>query len=186
MKGYAGKILRLDLSRGKVWSEDLSEEVCGAYLGGKGFGIKFLYSETIPMLDPLSPESIIAFAVGPLNASLLPGANRLGAFFKSPLTGIWGESYCGGYIGTEIKRAGFDVLIVSGKTEKPVYLLIDGEKVELRSAEHLWGKDTFETQDIIVKDHGRFQIAAIGPAGENLVRYACVDHDKGRQFGRCG
>jgi len=122
-----------------------------------------------------------------MNASLIPGSNRLGAFFKSPLTEIFGESYCGGYIGVHLKLAGIDALTVWGRSSKLVCLVVDKGKVEIKGAEHLRGKDSFETEDMLAEELGKhFQTAAIGPAGENLVRFACVDHDKGRQFGRCG
>ena len=187
LKGYAGKRVHVNLSTGKISEKELDESFCKTYLGGKGFGASILYRETRRGLDPLSPESLLIFAVGPLNATLAPGANRFAAFFKSPLTGIWGESYCGGYIGTQFKRAGLDLLTITGRSRKPVYLQVDDGKVEIKSADHLWGKDTFETEDILTSDLGKeFQVAAIGPAGENLVRFACVDHAKGRQLGRCG
>jgi len=118
---------------------------------------------------------------------ILSGTAKFCAVFKSPLTGIWGESQCGGFFAPQLKFAGYDTVIIQGKSEKPVYLLIEDEKIEIRDAAHLWGKDSFETEDVIKKDHGKkFQVLSIGPAGQNLVRYACISHAKGRQFGRCG
>ena len=187
MKGYAGTIFHVDLSKMKISMEELKKDLCKAYIGGKGFSSKILYERTRKGVEPLSPDNPLIFAVGPMNASPVPGANRLGAFFKSPLTEIWGESYCGGHIGVQLKRAKIDVLIIWGVSHKPVYLLIDDGHVEFLDAKHLWSKSSFETQDIIVRDHGRdFQVLAIGPAGENLVKFACIDHSKGRQLGRCG
>ncbi|MEM3404683.1 MAG: aldehyde ferredoxin oxidoreductase family protein [Nitrososphaeria archaeon] len=187
LNGYAGRILVVKLQMGKIFQQEINSEFCKNYIGGKGFAVKILLERTEASMDPLSQDSILIFAVGPMNASLVPGSNRLGAFFKSPLTGIWGESYCGGQIATQFKQAGFDVMVISGKSEKPVYILIDDGTVSIKDAAHLWGKDSFETQDTIIADYGKeYQVAAIGPAGENLVKFACIDHSKGRQFGRCG
>jgi aldehyde:ferredoxin oxidoreductase len=187
LRGYSGRILTINLQNKKIVEEELEEAWCKSYIGGKGFAAKILLERSEKGVDPLGDESLLIFAVGPMNASPVPGSNRLGAFFKSPLTGIWGESYCGGQIATQLKRAGFDVVVITGRSDEPVYLLIDDGEVSIKEANHLWGKDSFETQDIIIKDHGSdFQVAAIGPAGENLVKFACVDHSKGRQFGRCG
>lgn len=187
LQGYSGKILTINLRSKKIVEEAVDVAWCKRYIGGKGFAAKILLERAEKGADPLGEGSLLIFAVGPMNASLVPGSNRLGAFFKSPLTGIWGESYCGGHIATQLKRAGFDAVTISGVSDEPVYLLIDDGEVSIRKAGHLWGKDSFETQDLIIKDHGsNFQVAAIGPAGESLVKFACVDHSKGRQFGRCG
>jgi aldehyde:ferredoxin oxidoreductase len=187
MKGYAGKILRVNLSKSEVNVKDLPEEMCKEYIGGKGFGVKVLLEETKPKMDPYDPANPLIFATGPVNGLALSGASRSCAVFKSPLTGIWGESQCGGFFASYQKFAGYDMIIIQGKSEKPTYITIDDEKIEIRDATHLWGKDSYETEDIIKKDHGvKFQVVSIGPAGENLVKYACISHDKGRQFGRCG
>ncbi|MEM2567066.1 MAG: aldehyde ferredoxin oxidoreductase family protein [Candidatus Bathyarchaeia archaeon] len=187
MYGYAGKIARIDLTRVKVYVEILKEDLSSYYIGGKGFGAKILYEELKPKIDPYDPSNMLIFAAGPVNGLALSGAARLCAVFKSPLTGIWGESQCGGYFGPELKRAGYDVIIISGKSEKPVYITVEDEEIRVESAAHLWGKDAFEAEDIIKRDHGKaFHVLSIGPAGENLVRYACITHNKGRQFGRCG
>ena len=187
MKGYAGKILRLNLSQRKIQTENLSEGMCREYIGGKGFGAKILFEEMTPRIDPYDPTNILVFATGPLNGITLSGAAKFCAAFKSPLTEIWGESQCGGYFAPELKFAGYDVVIIHGRSEKPVYITIKDEEVRVDNASHLWGKDTFETEGIIKEDHSKeFQILSIGPAGENLVRYACISHAKGRQFGRCG
>jgi len=185
--GYAGKILRVDLTKGKVATEQLEEGLASLYIGGKGFGSKILIEETKPRIDPYCPENLLIFATGPVNGALLSGASKFCAVFKSPLTGIWGESYCGGYFAPQLKYAGYDVVVIRGRSEKPVYLIIENDRVELRDASYIWGKDTFETEEIIKKDHDeRFQVLSIGPAGENLIRFACISHNKGRQFGRCG
>ena len=186
MKGYAGKILRVNLSRKDVNVKKLPEEMCRGFVGGKGFGAKILFEEE-PRTDPYDPANLLIFATGPVNGVMLSGAAKFCAAFKSPLTGVWGESQCGGYFGPHLKRAGYDMMIIQGRSKEPVYLTVEDERVEIKDAVHLWGKDTFETEEIIKRDHGeKFQVLSIGPAGENLVRYACITHAKGRQFGRCG
>ena len=187
LKGYTGKRLHVDLSKGKVSALKLEEGFCRTYLGGKGFAAKILYEETRQGINPLSPENLLVLAVGPLVGTAVPGANRLVACFKSPLTGIWGESYCGGELGTQLKWAGIDVLTIAGRSPKPVYLMVDDGAVELKDASHIWGKDSYEAERILIEEAGReFQFATIGPAGENLVKFACVTHARGRQLGRCG
>jgi len=187
VKGYAEKILRVDLSKRKVNVRNLPEKMCREYIGGKGFGAKILFEEIKPKTDPYDPANLIVFATGPVNGTILSGAAKFCAIFKSPLTGIWGESQCSGHFAPQLKHAGYDMIIIQGKSEKPVYLITEDEKIEIRDATPMWGKDTFETEEIVKRDHGeKFQVLSIGPAGENLVRYASISHDKGRQFGRCG
>lgn len=187
MKGYAGRILRVNLSKGKVVTEDLSLGMCREYIGGKGFGAKILFEEVAAKTDPYDPSNLLIFATGPLNGIRLSGASRFCALFKSPLTGVWGESECGGYFAPQLKYAGYDVVIIEGRSEKPVYVFINDEEVSVRNADYLWGQDTFEAEETIKNDNGtKTQVLSIGPAGENLVRYACIGHAKGRQFGRCG
>ena len=185
--GYAGQLLRVDLSKESVVIEELRGEVLKALVGGKGLGAWLLYRELKPKIDPLGPENEIAFLTGPVSATSLPGASRLACVFKSPLTNIWGESYCGGFLAPELKKAGFDAVIVRGRSKEPVVLVIEDGHAELRPAGDLWGLDTFETEEALKSELGkRFQILCIGPAGERLVRFACICHSKGRQFGRCG
>jgi len=191
MYGYAGSILRVNLAESNPTRactiEPLKRELASDYIGGKGFGAKVLFEEIEPRIDPYDPANLLIFATGPVNGTTLSGAAKFCAVFKSPLTGIWGESQCGGYFAPQLKYAGYDMIIIQGRSEKPVYLSIEDEKIEIRNATHLWGKDAFETEEIIKKDHGKkLQVLSIGPAGENLVRYACISHAKGRQFGRCG
>jgi len=185
--GYLGKIARIDLTSGKVWTEALKEDFARQYIGGKGFGAKILYEELTPKADPYEPSNLLIFATGPVNSLILSGASKLCAVFKSPLTGGWGESQCGGHFAPQLKYAGYDMLIITGKSEKPVYVTIEDEEIRVWDATHLWGEDTFQTEETIKKDHGKgFQVISIGKAGENLVRYACITHDRGRQFGRAG
>lgn len=187
MYGYAGKILRVNLTKSKVAFEALQKELALHFIGGKGFGAKILYEELNPKINPYDPKNLLIFSTGPVNGLILSGAAKLCSVFKSPLTWAWGESQCGGYFAPQLKYAGYDVIIIEGKSKSPVYLLIEDNEVNIHNATHLWGKDTFETEDAIKRDHGKnFQVLSIGPAGEHLVRYACICHDRGRQFGRCG
>lgn len=187
-KGYAGKYLRVDLSSGKIKAEELNPELAENYLGGEGFGIKILWDEVPPSVDPLSPENKIIFATGPLNGSFWPNAGRLEAVSKSPLTGIYGDSNCGGFFAPELKYAGFDYIVIEGKAEKPVYLYIKDGRAELRNAGRLWGKYTLETERLICDELNDSEIktACIGPAGENLVRFACIVVTPNRTLARCG
>jgi aldehyde:ferredoxin oxidoreductase len=185
--GYAGRILRVNLTKSNVTTEPLERELALHYIGGKGFGAKILFDEMNPKTDPYDPANLLIFATGPVNGAVLSGAAKFCAVFKSPLTGIWGESQCGGYFAPQLKGAGYDMILIEGRSTKPVCLIVEDEKIEINNATHLWGKDTFETEEIIKRDSGKkFQVLSIGPAGENLVRYACINHNKGRQFGRCG
>jgi aldehyde:ferredoxin oxidoreductase len=141
--GYSGKIARIDLTRGKVLTELLREGFARQYIGGKGFGAKILYDELKPKIDPYEPSNILIFATGPVNGLILSGASKLCAVFKSPLTGAWGESQCSGYFPPQLKYAGYDMLIITGRSEKPVYITIEDDEIKILDASHLWGKDTF-------------------------------------------
>ncbi len=187
MKCYNRRMLKVDLTNKKAVVEEIKEEDLKSLIGGKGLGIKILLERLKQGVAPLSPENILVFAVGPIEGLIFPGDSKTGVFFKSPLTGIFGESYCGGAFGPQLKLAGYDALMITGVSDKPVYLKIFDKDVEFKDASHLWGKDAYETEDIIKKDEdGKVQVACIGPAGENLVRFACINNAKGRQFGRCG
>lgn len=188
-KGYMGRILRVDLSTGRSFVEELSDETAQAFIGGSGLGTKILFDETNAATDPLGPENPLIFATGPLTGTMLFNSDRFDVVARSPLTGIFGEASAGGYWGGKFKACGYDALVVKGTAEKPVYLYIDNDSVEIRDAAHLWGKETFETIEILQKEHGSSAKAAIiGPAGENLVRFANMITDglHGRAVGRCG
>ncbi len=174
--GYNGKILRANLTENTISVETFDESFCRKYLGGTGFTTYFLWKELPQGVAPLSPENKLIFALGPLTGIPLPGSGRNSAGAKSPLTGGIAKSEVGEFWGAELKRAGYDIIIIEGKAEKPVYLWIDDEQASLRDASHLWGKNTGETQQAIRTELGdhRIRIAMIGPAGENLVRYACI------------
>ena len=174
--GYNGKILRVNLTEMTTSTESLSEQFCRMYIGGAGFIAYYLWKELKPGIDALSPENKLIFALGPVSGLNLPGAARNCIGAKSPLTGGIAKSEVGGFWMAELKRAGFDAIIVEGKASKPVYLWINGGKAAIRDATKLWGKETLDTEAAIRADLGdkRIQLAMIGPAGENMVRYACI------------
>ena len=187
--GYTGKIVRIDLSNQKVCIQQIADNLIKDYIGGSGIGAKLLYEEKTEKMDPLSPNSLIIFMTGPLTGSGVPGTGRHEVIFKSPLTNIFARSSVGGSWGVKLKKAGFDGIIISGKSDKPVYLWIHEEKVEFRSANHLWGKDTYEVDKILKEEtEGKASTAVIGPAGEKGIKISCIVHDgkHARVAGRCG
>jgi len=181
-------VLRIDLTQRKYKTLDLKAEMVYSYIGGKGFGAKTLLDELPAGTDPLSPDNKLVLAVGPFTATSIPTSGRYGLFFRSPLTGFFGESYSGGFFGPEIKKSGYDIVIIEGRASNPVYLHINDDQVTFRDASSLWGKDTHETEDLIKQELGskRVRVATIGPAGEYLVKFACICNDYWRQAGRCG
>jgi len=174
--GYNGKILRVNLSDNHISVETTDESFCRKYLGGAGFVAYFLWKELGQGIDPLGSENKMVFALGPATGIRLPGSGRNCVGAKSPLTGGIAKSEVGGFWGAELKRAGYDAIIVEGKAEKPAYLWVHDGKVEIKDATHLWGKKTKETQQTIRAELGDnlIRVASIGPAGEKLVRYACI------------
>ena len=186
--GYVGKILRVDLSGGKISVEPLDDLFYRRYLGGEGFVAYFLLKELKPGIEPFSSENKLIFAAGPVTGAPISGSGRNSIGAKSPLTGGFGESEVGGHFGAELKHAGFDAVIIEGKADDPVYLWVHDDEAEIRDASHLWGKDTGDAQRIIRKELGdeRVRVALIGPGGENLVRYACVIVDLKDAAGRTG
>jgi aldehyde:ferredoxin oxidoreductase len=187
MFGYAGRILDVDLGSEKVEVHPLDGALASTFLGGRGAGIKLLYDNLKQGINPLSSDNIIIFMTGPLVGTIFPCANRLVVTTKSPLTGFYGMSLAGGALGPELKYAGYDGLIVRGEAKQPAYIKIDDGKVEIEKADHLWGKTTSETKETIQKDiGGEFKTISIGPAGENLVKYAAIITSDRRAAGRCG
>jgi len=186
--GYNFRLLRVDLTRGTTKTETLDEAFCRRYIGGTGFIAYYLLKEVPPDTDALGPENKLIFAVGPLTGLALGGMSRHAVGAKSPLTGGIAKAEAGEWWGPQFKRAGFDVLIVEGKAEKPVYLWIHNGEAEIRDASHLWGKVTKETQEAIRSEVGdqKARIGLIGPGGENLVRYACIMHGLFDAAGRGG
>jgi len=193
-RAYCGRILRVDLSKAQIREEPLNEDWTRQFIGGKGLGIRYLYDLVRPETDPFSPENVIILMVGPLTGTIASTMSRMANITKSPQTGTMSDSYSGGYFPAELKFAGFDGIIVSGKSPKPVYLFVRDGQGELRDASRLWGKGTFETTDTIVResggDHKHYldgpKVGCIGPAGENKVRYASIAYDKHHFAGRGG
>ncbi|MBN2060993.1 MAG: aldehyde ferredoxin oxidoreductase family protein [Deltaproteobacteria bacterium] len=179
--GY-GKILDIDLSNAEIKARDIDPDFARKYIGGMGFSLKILYDEVGPSVDPFSPENIVIFANGLLTGTQTPCSGRTEITTKSPLTGTVGTGNTGGLWGARLKRAGFDLIIVRNVSDRPVYIWIDEGIVEIRDASHLWGKDTRQTSDILTGELGSsreapISVLAIGPAGENRVRYACTLND---------
>jgi len=185
--GYMGKILRIDLSNQSAKEEVVSEELARNYLGGVGFAIKYLYDELRPGISALDKDNKLIFAVGPLTATGVSCTSRMAVASKSPLTNAMGAAFAGGHFPAEMKRAGYDMIIIEGKAEKPTYVAIKEGDVRFRSAEKLKGMITTDTQLFIkeeLKDHN-FRVACIGPAGEGLVPIACIINER-RAAGRKG
>ncbi|MGC9148338.1 MAG: aldehyde ferredoxin oxidoreductase family protein [Sulfolobales archaeon] len=187
MKSYAGRILHIDLSLKRFYYEELDKGLARRYVGGKGLANYYLYEYGIWSYDPFSPDNLLIFAIGPFSGTQIPMAARAWSAFRSPLTNILGGSNVGGNLAHIMKYTGVDMVVIRGSAEKPLYLIIYEKGVEFREASHLWGKDTIETEETLKKDLGKeVSVLAIGPAGENLVRFAMINHDKWRQFGRTG
>ena len=188
MYGYWGKILRVNLSTGKISVEEFGEEFVKKWLGTRGFAIHYLLKEMDPKIDAFSEENKLIFSTGALTGTVAPTGGRYMVITKSPLTGFIAMANSGGFFGAELKMAGWDMIIVEGKSEKPVYLRIEDEKVELRDATHVWGKRVSETEKILRKEFGdkHVQIASIGPAGENLVRFSAIMNNGHRAAARGG
>jgi aldehyde:ferredoxin oxidoreductase len=186
--GYAGKMLFVDLSKGTIKEESLPEKICREFIGGYGLGIRVLYEQMKPRVDPLGGDNMLGFVVGALTATSVPGSGRYGVVTKSPLTGAWTEANAGGSMGPELKTAGYDAMFFRGISPKPVYLLVRDGKAELKDASGLWGRDTYETEDAIHLKIGddRLKIASIGPAGEAKSLLAGIVNEKGRIAARGG
>lgn len=183
-----GKVLRVNMSKEKILKDKLEENITRKFVGGRCLGAKILFDKVRQGINPLGPENKLVIATGVLTGIPFAGNSRYVIMAKSPLTGIWGEANASGFFGPELKRAGYDVVIIEGKADTPVYLWIHDDEAEIKDASHLWGKITGETQRIIreeVKDR-KTRVACIGPGGENLVKYACVISDLNRAAGRTG
>lgn len=186
MKGYAGKLLRVNLSNGQVSKEEIPDSTQRDFLGGRGFAIKLLWDE-VKHIDPLSEKNKIIFSTGPLTGQSLPSSGKMVIASKSPLTGGYGDGNIGTMASVHLRKAGYDVVVVEGKSEKPCTLLIEDKNVKMVEASELWGKDTFEAQDLLEKKHGKNSgILLIGPGGENLIPISTVMSQRGRAGGRPG
>lgn len=185
--GYAGKMLFIELSEGKVLEEIQDETICRDYIGGYGIGSRIIYSRQRAGVDPLSQENILGFITGPLTGTPALAGSRYSVVGKSPLTGTWGDSNSGGYFGPRMKFAGYDGAFFSGISERPVYLFVNNGEAKLRDASHLWGKDTHETEDILKSELGKdTEVACIGPFGEKQSLISAIINNKGRAAGRSG
>ena len=188
MNGYMGKVLCVDLSAGEVWDEPLDAGDARAFVGGSGLVARMVYDVVDGDTDPLGPDNPLALMTGPLVGTAMPSAGRCSVCALSPLTGLWGEANTGGFIGPEMRFAGYDGIIVTGRAEKPVWLSIVDGQAELHDATGLWGGDSYETQERVREGMGEpsARVACIGPAGENLAKMAAVMNDHGRAAGRTG
>jgi len=185
--GYMGKILFVNLSTRKIKIEIPEESLYRDFIGGYGIGARILYDRMKPGVDPLGPENILGLITGPFTGTPIPSGARYAAAAKSPLTGGWGDANSGGYFGPYLKFAGFDAVFFTGVSKKPVYLLIDEGKAELKDANHLWGKDSYETEETLMAEYGKqCRVACIGPAGEKLSLISAIMTDKGSAAGRSG
>ena len=188
MKGFFKRLIIIDVTHQSVSVEPIEEEVLKAYMGGKGMGTHLLLTHNPPRVDPLSADNCFILGLGPATDSRLYGSCRYGIFTKSPLTGFYGESYSGGSVAVAMSRTGYDFVILKGASSRPVWIEISDTEVKFHGADDLWGMETYETEDFVkercgVKDCGAL---VIGPAGENLVRFAVVENDYWRSAGRCG
>ncbi|MCK4433635.1 MAG: aldehyde ferredoxin oxidoreductase, partial [Methanomicrobia archaeon] len=183
MYSYTGKILRIDLSTNRVSEESLDKNDAKKFMGGKGLGAKLLFDEIDLTIDPLSADNVLILCTGPLTGSLAPTSGRWCVVTKSPLTSLFLDSQVGGYFGAEMKKAGYDFIIIQGRAEKPVYIAINDENVEIKDAGELWGKNSFYTEKSL-RDKGR--VFSIGVAGEKLVKFACINTELHRHAGRGG
>jgi aldehyde:ferredoxin oxidoreductase len=188
MKGFFNRLLRIDLSARKTMVEPIPEETLRTFLGGKGLGSYLLLKENTPRVDPFSPENRLIFTLGPLADTPFFGSSRYSVFTKSPQTGIYSESYSGGKITLSMSRTGYDAIIIHGKSDAPVFLEITDREVRFHDATAIWGKETYEAEEAILETVGSRDSGAmvIGPAGEHLVRFAIIESEHGRSFGRAG
>jgi aldehyde:ferredoxin oxidoreductase len=185
--GYMGKILFVDLSTGAIKEEMLEDSLYRNYLGGYGLGVRILYSRQKAGVDPLGPENTLGLISGPLTGTAVPTGARFAAVGKSPITGGWGDANCGGEFGPYLKFAGFDGVFFTGISPKPVYLLLDNGKAEIKDAGQVWGKDCYETEDSLMAEYGKdSRVACIGQAGEKLALISCIMTDYGSAAGRSG
>jgi len=187
VNGYGGSILRVDLTTGNISKQSTPAELARDFVGGRGFGAYFLFKEVPRGADPLGPENKLIVSSGPFSGLLIPGAGKCDWATKSPLTGGYASASLGGLFTAELKYAGIDSIILEGISPKPVYLFVDDDKIELRDASPYWGRGTFAVEKELKEKYGEeFQVAVIGPGGENGVLFAHINHDYGRQAGRGG
>lgn len=188
MKGFFKRLIIIDVSSQEVTIEPIKEDLLKQYMGGKGLGTRLLLDHNPPQVDAFSPDNSFIMGLGPATDSKLYGSCRYGIYTKSPLTGFYGESYSGGSVAISMSRSGYDFVILKGASDHPVWLEISDTDVKFHDADDLWGKESYETEDLVKERCGVKGCGAlvIGPAGENLVRFAVVENDYWRSAGRCG
>lgn len=188
MKGFFGRVLHVDLTDSKYWVEEIQDEVFSSWLGGRGLGSYLLWKNLNPGVEALSPQNVIIFATGPATATNMWGISRYGVYSKSPLTNFFADSYAGGSVARQMKKCGYDAYIIHGAAPSPAFLEISSGGVTFWDAAELWGKDIYETEDLCRNkvSVGAAQTLAIGPAGENLVRFASIGNNRWRNAGRTG
>jgi aldehyde:ferredoxin oxidoreductase len=188
MRGTYKRLLEVDLTQGKTKTLSIPDEMSEKYLGGRGLGARLLFDMFPAKIDPLSSENVLIFLTGPLTGTLVPGSSKFVVITKSPLTRGWCDSYSSGRIVVELKKVGYDGLVIRGKSNHPCYLRIDDNGDDIREADLIWGRDSFETERMI-KETERdpsVGVSSIGPAGEKLCRFACINSDLYRQAARGG
>lgn len=187
MRGFFNQLLRINLSKGETTVEPIADSILQSYLGGKGLGSYLLLKENPPRIDPFSPENRLIFTLGPLADTPFYGSSRYAVFTKSPQTGIYSESYSGGKITLSLSRAGYDAIIIEGKSKEPIFLEVSDQRVIFHSASKLWGKETYEAEEAILNRVGNGAgVLVIGPAGENLVKFSVIESEHWRSLGRAG
>jgi len=193
MDGFYGRFLKINLTDNQFDVVTLNEEILLKYLGGKGLASYLLYSINPPGVDPLSPDNCLIFATGPITNSRIWGSSRYGVFSKSPQTGFFSESYAGGKVPEAVDSTGFDAIVIAGKSKRPTVVVIQPDGVTFNDASGIWGMDTYQTEDTVNQQFGsvggettKSGAVVIGPAGENLVRFAVIENDYWRSAGRTG
>ncbi|MBD3354038.1 MAG: hypothetical protein GF364_21330 [Candidatus Lokiarchaeota archaeon] len=188
-KGYTQIRLDVDLTNGTITESEVSSEFCRNWIGGYGFAAKILWDEMKPGIDPLSPDNIFVYAMGPFPTTILPTSSKYGVFAKSPQTGMFGMAISSGSIAAQARRAGVNLIVFKGKSPEPVYLVVDDDlRYLVPCKDSVWGKDSWTTEDMIKQEFGdpRLAVLAIGQAGERMSRMACITNDRNRQAGRTG
>jgi aldehyde:ferredoxin oxidoreductase len=187
LKGWNGRLLRVDLTKGKTVVQEYPGDLARRFIGGRGFSVKLLWDELKPGTDPLHPENMLIFATGPLTGFIIPNSGKMVIASKSPLTGGYGDGNIGTHASTNLRKSGLDAVVVTGRTEKPSYLLIEDDDIEIKNATDLWGLDSYKAEAKLKDEHGRASgVLLIGPSGENLTRIATVVSQEGRAGGRPG
>ncbi|MCX6008845.1 MAG: aldehyde ferredoxin oxidoreductase family protein [Chloroflexi bacterium] len=188
MKGFFNKVLHVDLTGRTYWVEELKDKALSSWLGGRGLGCYLLWKTLKAGIDPLSPENVLIFATGPATATKMQGSSRYGVYSKSPLTNFFADSYAGGHLAPQMKKTGYDAIVVHGASSSPVFLEISSDGARFWDASDLWGNSTYETEEQCLSKVNipGAQALVIGPAGENLVRFACIVNNRWRNAGRTG